>query len=269
MSPSRRATLGRWFSWWWANEDLRKVWWSKLSSLIFYMVQVGKMPCQSFFQELDLATKVSQDTQDWARQKANEAKERKTKKRRNNEPPHPGTAEPAESTRPQEEAEQDQKQQQLLPMMQAAAAALARDRNWTRSGWISHFARPMALDHNFLTKAIMQGSGPMAKIYCSYASGQRNQASFDAACSLFCPAALSECGFLLETCHDSHLLACEDDPVTLEQDTLAKSLDTFVFHLLRQRSRGSVQFTDTVVGILATFGAPSPEEACSKALRKL
>ena len=47
-----RATLGRWFSWWWANKSLRKVWWSKLSSLLFALVVNKKMPSASMFHDL-------------------------------------------------------------------------------------------------------------------------------------------------------------------------------------------------------------------------
>jgi hypothetical protein len=48
----QRATLGRWFSWWWANKDLRKNWWSKLSSLVYSLMQTGRMPAASLFQSL-------------------------------------------------------------------------------------------------------------------------------------------------------------------------------------------------------------------------
>jgi hypothetical protein len=48
-----RATLSRWFSWWWANKDLRKVWWSKLSSLVFTLVATKKMPAASVFDNLN------------------------------------------------------------------------------------------------------------------------------------------------------------------------------------------------------------------------
>jgi hypothetical protein len=46
-------------------------------------------------------------------------------------------------------------------------------------------------------------------------------------------------------------------------------LDTLVFQLLRQRSVGAVQFSDTVLGIIANFGSPSSSEQRSAALRKL
>ena len=52
-------------------------------------------------------------------------------------------------------------------------------------------------------------------------------------------------------------------------NALAAKLDTLVFQLLRQRSIGTGQFSDTALGIIAIFSSPSSSEQQSAALRKL
>ena len=77
-----RATLGRWFSWWWANKDLRKVWWSKLSSLVYSLAQTGRMPAAKLFQSL------TSDSRNVATEKvrnARQAEKKNEKKTRQNE----------------------------------------------------------------------------------------------------------------------------------------------------------------------------------------
>ena len=75
-----RATLGRWFSWWWANKDLRKVWWSKLSSLVYSLMQTGRMPAAKLFQNL------TSDSHDEAAEKVRSARQAEKKKKKKKQP---------------------------------------------------------------------------------------------------------------------------------------------------------------------------------------
>jgi hypothetical protein len=77
-----RATLGRWFSWWHANQSLRKVWWSKLASLVFALAMAGKLPPASLFQSLQ--TKAVQAGFDLASAEAARQAKKKTAPEKNN-----------------------------------------------------------------------------------------------------------------------------------------------------------------------------------------
>ena len=154
-------------------------------------------------------------------------------------------------------------------MMQAAAIALARERNWLASAMIHHFVEPLALEHRCNVQTLREGQQAAASLYRRLALGFRHRASFQMLARLLDPARLFECGVLVEICLRAHEEALHDDPVVLEQNALAAKLDTLVFQLLRQRSIGAVQFSDTAQGIVAIFSSPSSSEQQSAALRKL
>ena len=168
----------------------------------------------------------------------------------------------------------------MQPMMQAAAIALARERNWLASAMIHHYVEPLALEHRCNVKTLREGQQAAASLYRRLALGFRHRASFQMLARLLDPARLCECGILVDICLQKHEEALQDDPVVLEQNALAARLDALVFQLLRQRSVGAVQFSDTVLGIIATFAkgtvvpatgfsGPSSSEQRSAALRKL
>ena len=130
-------------------------------------------------------------------------------------------------------------------MMQAAAVALARERNWLASAMIHHFIEPLALEHRDNVKTLREGQQPTAYLYRKLALGFRHRASFQILSRLLDPQCLSECGFVVDISLKSHEDALEGDPAVLEQDALASKVDTLVLHLLRQRSVGATQFTDS------------------------
>jgi hypothetical protein len=118
-------------------------------------------------------------------------------------------------------------------------------------------------------KTLREGQQPTAYLYRKLALGFRHRASFQILSRLLDPQCLSECGFVVDISLKSHEDALEGDPAALEQDALASKVDTLVLHLLRQRSVGATQFTDSVLGIIGVFAGPSSPEQRKVALEKL
>lgn len=158
----------------------------------------------------------------------------------------------------------------MFSMMQAAAAALANERNWLGSAMLHHFVHPLAEDHRTLVRILSSGSAAVQDLYAFYADGGRARVSFEILSKLHQPDALRDCGFILELETEGHVIAVDDDPQILEQDTLASRADSAVFHLVRQRSLAAVQFTDSVVGALAAIcrGSPAAQTRALSFLQK-
>lgn len=168
-----------------------------------------------------------------------------------------------------EEVQQAEKAKQMQPMMQAAAVALARERNWLASAMIHHFIEPLALEHRTNVKTLRDGQQATASLYHKLALGFRHRASFQIISRLLDAQCLSECGFIIDISLARHEEALPSDPTVLEQDALASKLDAMILHLLRQRSVGATQFSDSVLGIVGTFAGPSNPEQRRVALEKL
>ena len=101
-----RATLGRWFSWWWANKDLRQVWWSKLSTLFFALTLSKKMPPASVF--ADLVAVASRAGSNLKQLEAASAQQR-SRKRKRKKAAEPAAAEPGAESHPLAEDEEQKK----------------------------------------------------------------------------------------------------------------------------------------------------------------
>ena len=266
-------------------------------------MQTGRMPAASLFQSLASSSRNEAVAKIQAARSA-EKKNKRTKKKQSRrgrgrgasatpapEPTgegeenqaEPGTENPAK--RPGEEAladepnfsektgleevQQAEKAKQMQPMMQAAAVALARERNWLASAMIHHFIEPLALEHRDNVKTLREGQQATVSLYHKLALGFRHRASFQILTRLLDPQCLSECGFVIDISLARHENALPSDPAVLEQDALASRVDTMVLHLLRQRSVGATQFSDSVLGIIGTFAAPSNTEQRKVALEKL
>ena len=167
-----------------------------------------------------------------------------------------------------EEVQQAEKAKQMQPTMQAAAVALARERNWLASAMIHHFSEPLALEHRANVKTLRDGQQATASLYHKLALGFRHRASFQIISRLLDAQCLSECGFTIDISLARREEALPSDPAVLEQDALASKVDAMVLHLLRQRSVGATQFSDSVLGIVGTFAGPSTPEQREVALEK-
>ena len=254
-----RATLGRWFSWWWANKSLRKVWWSKLSSLLFALVVNKKMPLASMFHDLShLAAHTGLDLQ-----KAELSRKRKAK----NQGPGPEPAEAApEAAEPTDLAatSHSNKAAQIKSMMQLVAAALAREQNYDISAMLHHFVEPFALAHKELVATLRGGPASIRAHYANLAKGEKLNPCREAVLKLAAAVPLSECGLLVECTAEAHLEALDNNPDVVQQDTLAAKLEGLTWQLCRQAAVTSAQFTDTIMGQLARCWDEEPEaaEAC-------
>ena len=260
-----RATLGRWFSWWWANKALRKVWWSKLSTLLFTLVINKKMPLASVFHDLSrLAAHAGLDLQ---------MAEASRKRKRKTQSPGLGPGESApEAAEPTDLAASSQKNKaaQTKSMMQVAAAALAQERNFDISAMLHHFVEPFAMAHKELVTTLRGGPEATRGLYVSLAKGGKLAPCHEAVLKLAAAVPLSECALLVECLAEAHLEAMEDSPDVVQQDTLAGQLEGLVWQLCRQTAVTSSQFTDTIMGQLASFWEEEPggQEACLQWLQE-
>ena len=260
-----RATLGRWFSWWWANRALRKVWWSKLSTLLFVLVINKKMPLASVFHDLScLAAHTGLDLQ------VAEAS-RKRKPKHQSPASGPGEAAP-EAAEPTDLAASSQKNKaaQTKSMMQVAAAALAQERNFDISAMLNHFVEPFAMAHKELVATLRDGPEATRSLYISLAKGEKLAPCHEAVLKLAAATPLSECALLVECLAEAHLEALDDSLDVAQQDTLAGQLEGLVWQLCRQAAVTSSQFTDTIMGQLVRFWGEEPgeREACLQWLQE-
>lgn len=250
-----RATLSRWFSWWWANKDLRRVWWSKLSILLFTLVAARKLPPASIFDDLNRAaaqTGLSLSESEAIR-KNKKAQKSKKKKETTAEPPNEVAEAPAEAPAELEGCKENEqiKATKMQSMMHAAAAALARDKNFEASAMLHHFVAPFAIAHAELAKMLKKGSADVARMYMKCAQGQRLSPAFESIQKLHDIIVLSEVGLIMEASSEAHLSALDDDILVAEQDTIASRAESLVWQLCRQSAYTSAQFSDTLIGKFA------------------
>ena len=130
---------------------------------------------------------------------------------------------------------QGKKLKEMFSAMQAAAIALSFERNSLGMDMIHFLVAPIRRYYTHVQESVRGGPGNIRKFFSELAVGSMQAANIEIWVCLWTPDVLHSCGLTLERTSQAEDEIFDEDPIMLEQDSIANQLDNFALGLIAER----------------------------------